>query len=284
MDAFTRLNSAAFRKDNMKVHVLLQRAYMKAWKLAKPRQTFRTKFGSVMRGSITDYVPARICFFGSWEPNLTRFMETTIKPGDTVVDLGANIGYFTLLMSKLVGPAGHVISIEAAPASAAILRENVAMNGGQNVAVKEIAVAEKPGEIKLFHSRWGNTNTGAATLVEGRGSDRYDVVKTDTLLNILGDDASRVSFIKIDIEGAELPVLHEIIANRPLLGKRLTIVSEIEAANMHIVDRFKSSGFNAGFIENDYSIDAYLRESTDGLRPFEGKRPETADMVFQSGI
>jgi len=272
MDAFTQLNSAAFRMDKMKLHVLLQRLYMKASKFAKPNRTFRTRFGSVMRGDITDYVPARICFFGSWEP----------KPGDTVVDLGANIGYFTLLMSKLVGPSGRVISIEAAPKAAGILRGNIAANGCRNVDVREVAVAEKPGEIKLFHSRWGDTNTGAATLVEGRGSARFDVVKTDTLLNILADDAPRVSFIKIDIEGAELSVLEEILTQRDRFQRSLTIVSELEDANMHVVDRFKSAGFSAGYIENDYSIDAYLRQSIDGLKSFNGTRPHTADMVFRS--
>lgn len=282
MDTFTRWNAAAFRISNMKLHVLLQRAYMKASKIAKPNRRFSTNFGSVMRGNITDYVPARICFFGTWEPNLSRFMEATIRPGDSVVDLGANIGYFTLLMSKLVGPTGRVISIEAAPTTAAILRENVAANACSNVDVKEIAIAEKEGELKLFHSRWGETNTGAATLVEGRGSAGYDVVKTDTLLDVLAENAPRVSFIKIDIEGAEMPVLNEILANRAHFGRSLTIVCELEDSNMQIVDRFRTSGFEAGYIENDYSVDAYLRESIDELKPFNGERPDTADMVFRS--
>jgi FkbM family methyltransferase len=280
MDPFTRLNGAVFRATGLSAHIFAQRAYMKVWKVANPVRTFQTSFGSRMRANIVDYIPGRICFFGIWEPSLTRFMSETVKPGDTVVDVGANIGYFTLLLSSLVGPTGRVISIEASPQTAAMLRANVELNGCKNVDVREIAVTEQPGTLKLFHSKFGDGNTGMATVVEGRGSTSFDLVKTDTLLSILGADAGRVSFIKIDIEGAELPVLKEIAANRNRFAPAMTVVSEVDDSNMAIADSFRAIGFKVAYIENDYSLRSYLEQQTHPLKAFNGTKPETADMVF----
>ena len=282
MDPFTRLNAAAFRATGLSAHVLAQRAYMKLWKMATPVRTFRTDFGLRMRANIFDFIPQRVCFFGVWEPSLTRFMMETVKPGDTVVDIGANIGYFTLLLSSLVGPTGRVIAIEAAPATAALLRENIALNRCNNVDVREVAVTEQPGTLKLFHSKYADGNTGHQTLIEGRGSDVFDLVKADTLLAVLGADAARASFIKIDIEGAELPVLNEIVANRSRFAQRLTVVSEIDESHMAIVDAFRAAGFAASYIENDYTLGSYLDLRAGPPKAFNGTRPETADMVFTS--
>ena len=81
-----------------------------------------------------------LSLFGSFEPEQTALVETLVKPGDTVVDLGAHIGYYTLLFAKLVGPSGHVVAFEPSPASCAILRRNVASNGLANVTIVNAAV------------------------------------------------------------------------------------------------------------------------------------------------
>ena len=81
--------------------------------------TTKTYFGSLMECDPRDSIQATILHFGTWEPNVSRVFEELVKPGDSVIDLGANIGYHTLLLSKLVGASGKVIAVEALPELAA---------------------------------------------------------------------------------------------------------------------------------------------------------------------
>ena len=177
-----------------------------------------------MEGNSSQLIFSRICFFGFWEPELTQFMIDTIKPGQTVVDLGANHGYFTLLMSCLVDN-GSVISIEASPDIYKRLDAHVALNHASNVKLHNIAVADHVGTVKLFNPL--RYNEGSATIVPGPVDRGGTTVACDRFLSILGDDLRRTSFVKIDIEGAERSALEDILAGRDLFSRPLTIVSEV---------------------------------------------------------
>lgn len=132
-----------------------------------------------------------------WEPHATALVERYVSEGNTVVDVGAHIGYYTLLFAKLVGPAGQVIAFEPYPANHALLQRNVAENGHTNVVMWQQAVADAPGRV-AFHvggADWGHHLYGpqdALTL-------DVDVVKLD---DAVPPDAP-VDFLKIDVEGAE---------------------------------------------------------------------------------
>jgi len=263
---------------------------MKANAVVRKDRTATTVFGSTMSCKIDDNIDRRIYFFGIWEPHLTEFMRKTIKSDDVVVDVGANIGYFTLLMSRLVGKGGSVVSIEAFPPTFGKLSKNVERNDCDNVISRQVAVSDHKGEIQLFQSEHGDKDTGKITTVELSGNSVVTSVACDTLMNILATTVQidRVSFIKIDVEGAEAPLLSEIIKNKDRFAPRFVLVSEIGDANMHFADTFKKNGFQCFYLENDYTFEAYLRlngqkESEFGhLRPFgdNGERPPTADMIF----
>jgi FkbM family methyltransferase len=178
----TQIN-AALARLSPKLAVMSQRAYMKASQTAKPVRRFKTFYGATMEGNVTDFLLKRICFFGVFEPSLTQFMIRTIKPGDTVVDLGANHGYFTLLMSKLVGETGRVIAIEAFPETRQSLEANLALNRIRNVEVRGVAISDRKGSIEMvapdpFNS--GNTTTR----VEDHAGARISV-PSDTLMGLL---------------------------------------------------------------------------------------------------
>jgi len=135
-----------------------------------------------------------------------------ISVGDTVIDVGANIGVFTVKASKLVGPAGTVISLEPSPKSFTLLEANIMRNHLSNVKPFEYAAWDSEGEASLFVDRVSDRSS----LFSDRGDsernrrsietiENVETVSLDTLLESLKLDC--VDIIKIDVEGAELAVL-----------------------------------------------------------------------------
>jgi FkbM family methyltransferase len=121
------------------------------------------------------------------------------KPGDTVVDVGANIGVYTTLAARRVGPEGTVVSVEPHPGNCAVLRENVSRNGLEQVHVVEAALDERVGRTKLYiHERAINHSivresgrsveidvTTVDKIVEEKNLSRFDVLKIDTEGNVV---------------------------------------------------------------------------------------------------
>lgn len=146
---------------------------------------------------------AHVMLDGLWESWLTVFMARIIKSGMSVVDVGANHGYYTVLFADLVGPQGRVAAIEPHPETARLLRRSVDVNGfGRRVAVMEQAAGLVDGAQVTLHMPDGEPKNArvVGVGVEAR-SDRVRVVsgRLDTLLA----DWPRVDFLKIDVEGAE---------------------------------------------------------------------------------
>ena len=292
MDVVTKWNSRLFGAwaNSSDWLVLAQRLYMKANAVVKKNRVATTFFGSTMDCRIDDNVDRRIYFFGVWEPHLTHFMKRTIKEGDSVVDVGANIGYYTLLMSQLAGKDGSVVSIEASPATFEKLTKNIERNSCANVISRQVAVSDHKGELKLFYSEYGDKDTGKLSTIERSGATGVTSVPCDTFISVLTSAVpiDRVSFIKIDIEGAEAPLLSELIEHKDQFAPQLVVVSEIAEANLGFVDAFRRNGFQCFYLENDYTYKAYLgvtgrKDSEFGrLHPLgnKGETPPAADMVF----
>src|SRR5262245_25225023 len=90
--------------------------------------TIRTRWGDQLEVTLPDLISGVISATGQWEPAITQYVRTRLRAGDTFIDVGANIGYFTLLASRLVGPTGHVYAIEASPSIYQRLTRNVGLN------------------------------------------------------------------------------------------------------------------------------------------------------------
>src|SRR5215469_1379591 len=90
------------------------------------------------------------CFaYGSWEPELIELVSKTVKSGFNVVDVGAHIGYYSLLFSRLVGPTGHVIAFEPVPKNFEFLSENLELNTCTNVEPINRAVLDRSVQIRI---------------------------------------------------------------------------------------------------------------------------------------
>jgi len=205
-----------------------------------------TAFGARMRCDARDIIQASIVHFGVWEPAATRAFDKMIESGDVVVDLGANIGYFSLLFAKKVGPRGEVIAVEALPRLAERVRLHAALNDFDNITVINAAVAAKPMTLTMFEAP--GSNSGASTIRSDRGFPISCVVEGLPLTQLLSPDQQRrTTLIKCDIEGAELPVMHHLLdnlANFPALRVVAVEANRTEEPNWPaLFDRFVAAGF-----------------------------------------
>ncbi|HEX9884980.1 MAG TPA: FkbM family methyltransferase [Longimicrobiales bacterium] len=128
-----------------------------------------------------------------------RAFARTLRPGDVVYDIGAHVGSYTLLASRLVGEAGRVLAFEPDPASRGFLREHVLLNAAENVEVREEAVSSEVGRARF-------ESTPDRVTSRLRASGRLEVVTT-TLDRVVREGAPAPSCLKIDVEGGEVAVL-----------------------------------------------------------------------------
>jgi len=138
-----------------------------------------------------------------FEPIETRLVKEKIKKGETVLDIGANIGYYTLIFSKLVGPKGKVFSFEPDIENFKILKKNVKVNNCKNVILVNKAVSDKNGTEKMtiFDGNRGRNTVGARDFNDEEITSK-EPVKTIAIDEYL-DKNIKVDFIKIDIQGSE---------------------------------------------------------------------------------
>jgi FkbM family methyltransferase len=141
---------------------------------------------------------------GHEEHILARFDP---KEGDTVIDIGAHIGRYTITSSKQVGDSGKVVAIEADPDNFQLLKRNIALNNLTNVLPLNYAVFSTRTRIKLYQQS-ASAKYNSLMLTRATKSEKYVEVEADTLDSILELNAvNQVNWIKIDVEGAEFEVL-----------------------------------------------------------------------------
>jgi FkbM family methyltransferase len=159
-----------------------------------------------------DWNRFRSFLYGTWEPNVVRAVTSTVKPGMSVVDIGAHIGYYTLLLAKCVGLSGSIASFEPLPANFLSLQKNVQLNRLQNVQTFPEALSSQNQEVTINVPR-GLTNTGDASICRIDGAEQLRV-RAISLDSFCGSSGFRPDFLKMDVEGAEYDVLiggHSVI-------------------------------------------------------------------------
>ncbi|HUF12875.1 MAG TPA: FkbM family methyltransferase [Longimicrobiales bacterium] len=160
---------------------------------------------------------------GTYEPEQTRAFQKLLQPGDTVLDVGAHVGYYTLLASVLVGDKGRVFSFEPDPRNARFLRRHVHMNARQNVRVEEAAVSDARGSARFERG----TGSGTGHLA---GSGGFEV-RTLRLDDFCADRGIAPAAVKIDVEGAEAAVLAG--ARETILNARPVVFLSTHGADVH---------------------------------------------------
>nr|WP_246602347.1 FkbM family methyltransferase [Falsiroseomonas tokyonensis] len=231
-------------------------------------------------------------FFGVWEPTITALYRAALRPGDVVVDIGANVGTHALLAAHLVGPRGRVHAIEASPWIHARLRQNLATNGVTNVQTYNLAATEAPGTVSVFlHDE---RNLGGTTIVPTEaarlGSAREALVDGLPLGQIVPLEELRAArLIKMDVEGAEWLVAQGMRDVLPLLRDDAEILVEVNPAALvqlggsleAFLALFAAAGFQPFEVANRYAGDFYIDPPPPELVPLTRRDFELADLVFR---
>ena len=149
----------------------------------------------------------KMYFFGVTNWELVAVIQAILRPGDVFIDGGANIGEITLHAAKRVGPQGRVVAVEASPEIAQRLRENIELNGLQNVEVVQVALGRYD-EKRKFHLARGEYSGASSLTMPGNYSGQSVVVdgmKIDSLVD--RERLERIDLIKLDLEGAEFEAM-----------------------------------------------------------------------------
>ncbi|PWH85275.1 FkbM family methyltransferase [Brumimicrobium oceani] len=207
-----RILLAKIFKQAFKLQFFRKRFYGIHQRIFKPYKLFKGVKCSIDYNGFTldlkldDWIQENIFFLGEYEKAELGVLENHLKPGDTFLDLGANLGVFTLHASRIVGINGKVISFEPFLTNYKALKKHAEVNHLTNVKIEKLAVGSESGRITLYHDE-SEDNLGMVTAnyVENAVKEEVEVVSIDDYL--LRAPSLTINFIKIDIEGFEYSTL-----------------------------------------------------------------------------
>ncbi|MFQ5977033.1 MAG: FkbM family methyltransferase [Candidatus Heimdallarchaeota archaeon] len=174
-----------------------------------------------------------LSYWGVHEPFETEVIRQIVKKGDMVIDIGAHIGYYTLILAKLVGEKGKVLAFEPDPCNFSLLKKNVEINDFHNVILEQKAISNKTGKIQLFMSEVHSAMHRiykSSIFKDFHLSIEIEAIRLDDYFN---SNERKIDFIKIDVEGAELSVLQGM---ESILQKNDQMKLMIEYAPLSFVD------------------------------------------------
>ena len=167
----------------------------------------RLRNGDRMLVAGKDHIGRVILYMGDFEPRITYVTERLLKLGDCVLDIGSNMGWFSMIASRMVGPSGVIHAFEPQPLLNTLLRASLGMNGIENVTIHQVALSNEDGVADL-HILKGNC--GAARLSEEKGDlwSTVQIATVDTMPFLERLDLPPVRLMKIDVEGHEETVFN----------------------------------------------------------------------------
>ncbi|MEL1252649.1 FkbM family methyltransferase [Flavobacterium sp. DGU38] len=205
-------------------------------KLFKSNNFFEYNLNSKVKINLyKDSVLSRLIYEG-FEKEETDFLEKTLTEGDIFVDIGTNIGLFSLLAAEIVGIDGRVLCFEPAPDTFSRLNENIILNDFKNIHINNIGLSNEPGELTFYVSNNGHDAWNSFAPSSDNKLESSIQVPVSTLdLELKDIDKSKIKLVKIDVEGWEKFVLNG--------GKDFFI----EFSPVVMVEFTESNTFNAGY-------------------------------------
>lgn len=163
----------------------------------------KTKFNFRMSLNMSDWLAQHVFVTGDYEPATSKLICEKLQQGQCFVDIGANIGYFSLLASKIVGESGQVIGFEPVEGTREKFDHNVKINGINNIKVEPYAISDSNGSSEIFVGP--EEHCGISSLTQPHNFTAKQHVELRTLDSLISD--TKINFIKIDVEGYELKAL-----------------------------------------------------------------------------
>ena len=199
--------------------------------------------------------------FGVWQRPITSFIVSYLQPGDVFVDVGANIGYFSVYAGLCVGGDGRVHAIEPDSDNAALLRANLALNGLANVQLHQTAVSDYCGEATLFR---GGFNAGAHSLLPKDDLTPRSKVPVTTLSRLL-EGEPEIKLMKIDVQGAELSALRSMAELLSKCETKPGIIMEFSPIDLQRNGELDE--FFEFVSQNGYSLRAFIANERAKTKP-----------------
>ncbi len=163
-----------------------------------------------------------------YEPTETEFLKKHLKKNSVFIDIGANIGYYSLLSARQVGSRGKVYAFEPDPDNFRLLEKNIQQNGYLNVVLTNFAVSDHPSSARLYRSK---TNYGDHRIYDSEDQRESIAILATSLDDYFEKLDKRVHFIKMDIQGAEAKAL-EGMRKLVKANRRLTLIAEFCGKNL----------------------------------------------------
>jgi FkbM family methyltransferase len=247
--------------------VLVQRVLLKLYTagvLPPPARAFvRNRSWTVECGEargLTIAFPQNLDYVrGSTEPPIQKCIARYLASGGVFYDIGANVGFFSLLAARRVGPQGFVYAFEPLADNVAAIRRNVRLNGFANVTVHQVAVDARSGEGELLLTAWdGGSSLATAAGAPAQPLQRH-TVRVVALDDLIQQEGLRPpTLVKIDVEGVEGGVLAGMV--KALAAFRPVLVYEVDDRDAHSferrwkeLDQFVSGfGYRVTHLESSY--------------------------------
>ena len=215
-----------------------------------------------------------------YEPHVTAFLKEHLQEGMTFVDIGANVGFFTLTAATKVGKSGKVIAVECNPRNCELIYLSLHRNGFDEVTVYPFALGEAQ---KLMSLSWGFSN-GFVTELTNDDEDVGFIVPAVTLDSLLRNE-SRVDVIKMDIEGSEAKAwqgMQETIArHRPVFLMEFfpTLLERVSAVRSdHFLESIFACGYSAAVLRRDQEM-VTAQSTSEVIAEWEKERDQIRDVA-----
>jgi FkbM family methyltransferase len=194
---------------------------------------------------MVEWTRFRAFAYGTWEPEVVKAVIEVVHEGFVAIDVGAHLGYYALILSRLVGSNGRVIAFEPIPSNFRILSENIELNGCKNVQVVNQAVSDRSGCCELAPHALSNSSSFSLLKNGGTKTIAVDAISLDDFLK---DWHRPIDFIEIDVEGAEGMVLDG--ARKTIESYHPVLLVEIH----HFGSCLESSQVPRQLMELDYEL------------------------------
>jgi FkbM family methyltransferase len=187
---------------------------------------------------LRELIDSTLYYEGAWEPDTVAALRRLIKPGQTVLDIGANMGCHTLLMAQLMGETGQVVAFEPMSAAYAKLTRNIQLNRFPNIVAEKTGLSNNDGETEIaFATSWRlDLKSDVA------GAERVSFMTLDGYVAAHPGLFNRLDCIKLDVDGFEEAVLRG--AQDTLLRYRPVVLMEIGSDSMGAVCYLQSQGYS----------------------------------------
>jgi FkbM family methyltransferase len=202
---------------------------------------------------------------GTAERPLQEALARELKPGATFYDIGANIGFVTLIAARLVGPTGRVVAFEPVPKNVAAIRENLALNGIDWVEVRETAMARHSGSASLIVSDVSAFSRLASVNVPTGARETIEVAVNSVDEMLAAGSVPPPDVVKIDVEGAELEVIEGM--RQTLSDHQPVILCEVHDCNVQYVELMNSLGYEPINLDEDVPVERGGRNAHTLARP-----------------